>query len=72
MWRLSLRWYAIARVRNISENLDAGLSAVGLILNANDVSLIRMMQQQLMSGYVPNDTIVDWVYLEQLALGFAG
>jgi hypothetical protein len=72
VWRLSLRWYAIARVRNISENLDAGLSAVGLILNANDVSLIRMMQQQLMSGYVPNDTIVDWVYLEQLALGFAG
>jgi UDP-N-acetyl-D-galactosamine dehydrogenase len=57
-------------------DLEARLSALELALNANDVSLIRMMMQQLVSGYVPNDTIVDWVYMEQeaeaRAMGLAG
>ena len=57
-------------------DLEARLSALELALNANDVSLIRVMMQQLVSGYVANDTIVDWVYMEQeaeaRAMGLAG
>jgi hypothetical protein len=56
-------------------DLEARLSALELALNANDVSLIQMMHQ-LVSGYVPNDTIVDWVYMAQeaeaRAMGLAG
>lgn len=34
-------------------------------LDDNDVSLMRKVLQELVSGYQPNDDIVDWVYLEQ-------
>jgi hypothetical protein len=33
----------------------------------NDVSVIRLMMQQLVTGYTPSDEIVDWVYLQQEA-----
>jgi hypothetical protein len=29
------------------------------------VSIIRLLMQQLVTGYAPSDDIVDWVYLEQ-------
>ncbi|WP_443113636.1 polysaccharide biosynthesis protein [Herbaspirillum seropedicae] len=43
------------------------LNALEISLNVNDVGVIRLMMQQLVSGYVPSDEIVDWVYLEQEA-----
>jgi FlaA1/EpsC-like NDP-sugar epimerase len=55
--------------------LESKLSALEMALNVNDVSIIRLMMKQLVSGYAPSDDIVDWVYLEQeaesLALGLA-
>jgi len=57
-------------------DLEAKLASLELALNVNDVSLIRAMMQQLVSGYTPSDAIVDWVYMEQeaeaRAMGLAG
>lgn len=44
---------------------EAKLTALEMALNVNDVGVIRLMMQQLVSGYTPSDDIVDWVYLEQ-------
>lgn len=56
--------------------LEGKLNALEMALNVNDVSVIRRMMQQLVTGYTPSDEIVDWVYLEQeaegLRLGLAG
>jgi FlaA1/EpsC-like NDP-sugar epimerase len=43
------------------------LGALELVLNTNDVGVIRLMLEQLVSGYVPSGEIVDWVHLEQEA-----
>lgn len=45
--------------------LEGELNALETALNVNDVVLIRMLLQQLVRGYIPNNEIVDWVYLEQ-------
>ncbi len=54
--------------------LSDKLKALEMALKVNDVSVIRLMLQQLVTGYTPSDDIVDWVYLEQeaeaQALGF--
>lgn len=54
--------------------LSDKLKALEMALKVNDVSVIRLMLQQLVTGYTPSDGIVDWVYLEQeaeaQALGF--
>jgi FlaA1/EpsC-like NDP-sugar epimerase len=47
--------------------LENKLNALQMALNVNDVGVIRLMMQQLIPGYTPNDEIVDWVYLEQEA-----
>lgn len=47
--------------------LEARLQALEVALNLNDVGVIRQMLQQLVAGYVPADSIVDWVYLAQEA-----
>jgi FlaA1/EpsC-like NDP-sugar epimerase len=52
-------------------DLEARLNALEIALNANDVSVIRLMLQQLVVGYTPSDDIVDWVYLEQEAEALA-
>lgn len=49
------------------ERLEEKLRALEIALSANDVSLIRRMMVDLVAGYVPNDEIVDWIYLEQEA-----
>jgi len=55
---------------------ETRLKALEMALNVNDVGVIRLMMQQLVAGYAPDDDIVDWVYLEQeaeaQALGVAG
>ena len=57
-------------------DLEAKLQALEMALNVNDVGLIRLMMEKLVTGYMPSDEIVDWVYLEQeaeaQALGLAG
>jgi FlaA1/EpsC-like NDP-sugar epimerase len=57
-------------------DLEAKLGSLEVALNVNDVSLIRAMMQQLVSGYTPSEAIVDWVYMEQeaeaRAMGLAG
>ena len=47
--------------------LEQRLSALEIALNVNDVSTVRLMLEQLVSGYTPNSEIVDWVYMEQEA-----
>jgi FlaA1/EpsC-like NDP-sugar epimerase len=47
--------------------LEAKLGSLELALNVNDVGVVRVMLKELVSGYVPNEDIVDWVYLEQEA-----
>jgi FlaA1/EpsC-like NDP-sugar epimerase len=49
--------------------LENKLNSLQMALNVNDVGVIRLMMQQLIAGYTPNDEIVDWVYLEQEAEG---
>jgi FlaA1/EpsC-like NDP-sugar epimerase len=55
--------------------LGPKLNALEMALNVNDVGVVRLMMQQLVSGYTPSDEIVDWVYLEQeaeaLKLGYS-
>lgn len=46
---------------------ETKLNALEVALNVNDIGVIRRMMQQLVSGYTPNDEIVDWVYMEQEA-----
>lgn len=48
--------------------LKPKLSTLAVALNLNDINLIRLIMQQLVSGYSPNIEIVDWVYLEQCNL----
>ena len=47
--------------------LEGKLNALEMALNVNDVGVIRLMMEKLVSGYTPSDEIVDWVYLEQEA-----
>lgn len=47
--------------------LEPKLGALEVALGVNDVAVIRRMLEQLVTGYTPAETIVDWVYLEQAA-----
>ena len=49
------------------EELTEKLKALEMALNANDVGVIRLMMEKLVTGYTPSDEIVDWVYLQQEA-----
>lgn len=47
--------------------LEGKLNALEMALNVNDVRVVRLMMEKLVTGYAPSDEIVDWVYLEQEA-----
>ena len=47
------------------EQLQGQLRSLNLALSVNDVPVIRSFLQQLVTGYQPNDEVVDWVHLEQ-------
>jgi FlaA1/EpsC-like NDP-sugar epimerase len=49
------------------DELKDKLSALEIAINVNDASLIRIMIERIVSGYIPNNKIVDWVHLEQEA-----
>ena len=50
--------------------LEDKLKSLEMALNVNDVGVIRLMMEKLVTGYTPSDEIVDWVYLEQEAETF--
>jgi hypothetical protein len=43
--------------------LEEKLKALELALDVNDVGVIRLILQDLVTGYTPSDAIVDWVHL---------
>jgi FlaA1/EpsC-like NDP-sugar epimerase len=45
--------------------LEDKLKSLEMALNVNDVGVIRLMMQQLVPGYKPNEEILDWVHKEQ-------
>lgn len=47
--------------------LEQKINALGMALNVNDVSIVRLLMQQLVAGYSPSSEIVDWVHMEQEA-----
>ena len=52
--------------------LEGKLNALSIAMSVNDVPVIRVLLQQLVSGYQPNGEVVDWVHmaLEREALAF--
>lgn len=48
-------------------DLEQRLLALQAALEVNDVGVVRLMLQELVSGYQPSGEIVDWVHLAQLA-----
>lgn len=46
-------------------DLQPKLNALETALSLNDVSVVRLMMQQMVSGYNPNSEIVDWIYMAQ-------
>jgi FlaA1/EpsC-like NDP-sugar epimerase len=47
--------------------LEQKLSALQVALDINDVAVVRLILQQLVSGYMPSGDIVDWVHMAQEA-----
>jgi FlaA1/EpsC-like NDP-sugar epimerase len=47
------------------DELAVKLRALEMALSVNDVGLILAMLRELVDGYSPSETIVDWVHLEQ-------
>ena len=47
--------------------LEASLDALQLALDGNDVADLRQLLATLVSGYRPDNAIVDWVYLTKMA-----
>ena len=47
--------------------MESKLDALETAMNANDVSAIRLIIEQLVSGYTASDKIVDWLSLEKTA-----
>jgi FlaA1/EpsC-like NDP-sugar epimerase len=47
------------------DELEVKLRALEMALSVNDVGLILGMLKELVDGYSPRESIVDWVHLEQ-------
>ena len=45
--------------------LEKKLTALKLAASVNDAGVIYRMLEEIVPGYLPNKTIVDWVFLEQ-------
>ena len=43
--------------------LESKLNALEMALHLNDIGVIRLMVEDLVTGYTPSDEIVDWVHL---------
>lgn len=49
---------------------EVQINALEKALNVNDVSVIRLMLQQLVVDYIPSGDVVDWIYLELKRPGY--
>ena len=49
--------------------LQEKLSALEAALSTNDVLLIRLLLQEIVTDYTPNSNVVDLVHLEQIGVG---
>jgi FlaA1/EpsC-like NDP-sugar epimerase len=47
--------------------LEHKVKSLKIALNENDVEVIRLLLQKLVTGYIPSNAIMDWFYLEQEA-----
>ena len=47
------------------ESLQPQIHALELALDKNDVGVLRQIMKNLVTGYVPNGEIVDWVFMAQ-------
>lgn len=47
------------------EDLQESLDTLEMALQVNDVAAIRLIMTKIVSGYTPQNDIVDWVYLTQ-------
>lgn len=47
--------------------LQQRLAALQSVLDLNDICVVRVMLQEMVSGYEPSGDVVDWVHLAQLA-----
>lgn len=47
--------------------LQQQLAALEMAVNNNDMGVVRLMLEQLVSGYIPNSEIVDWIHLQHLS-----
>jgi FlaA1/EpsC-like NDP-sugar epimerase len=45
--------------------LQDQLATLEMAVHANDVRAMRYLMEQLVSGYTPSDTIMDWAFLQQ-------
>jgi pyridoxal/pyridoxine/pyridoxamine kinase len=45
--------------------LELRLNELKLAMQHNDHFAMRQTMQDLVSGYLPNEQIVDWIYIEQ-------
>lgn len=48
-------------------DLENELKELEIMLNLNDVGVIRRMMEKMVTGFMPSDAIVDWVFMEQEA-----
>ena len=46
--------------------LEDKLTALQIALTKNNVNTIQLLMKEMVSGYVPIDNIVDWVYLKRI------
>jgi FlaA1/EpsC-like NDP-sugar epimerase len=47
------------------DRLQGQLNSLNLALSVNDVPVIRIFLQQLVTGYDPSGDVVDWVHMAQ-------
>lgn len=52
------------------KELEAKLRELDTLVEANDVARIRMLVSELVSGYVSDGGIVDWMHMEAMSRGF--
>jgi FlaA1/EpsC-like NDP-sugar epimerase len=45
--------------------IEIKLKSLENALRLNDVGMIRLLMKQLVTGYIPSEKIVDWVYMER-------
>jgi FlaA1/EpsC-like NDP-sugar epimerase len=48
-------------------DLEDPLKALEMTLNLSDTSAIFQIMEKIVEGFVPSDTIVDWIFMEQEA-----